>query len=115
MANIVVLVTAAAAGKSERTGRHSARNAKDDDDDDDDKCECEYECECEFIAARISVAEIQSPISVRIESDFVAVVVALFACAVDSADLLPPKAGFGCNADDADAAEEEEADEAEDE
>ena len=83
----VVFVTADAAGKSERTGRHSVRNAKDEDADDDDKCKCD--CECEFIAARTSAAEIQSPISVRIESDFV-VVVALFSFAVGSADLPPP-------------------------
>ncbi len=82
-------MTADAAGKSERTGRHSVRNAKDEDADDDEKCECDCECECEFIAARISAAEIQSPISVRIESDFV-VVVALFSFAVGSADLPPP-------------------------
>ncbi len=79
---------------SARTGRRSVRKDDDDDDEDDDNDD-QLECECEYIADRISSVENQSPISVRIESCFVA---ALYALAeVDNADSpKPPKAAFEC-------------------
>ncbi len=83
---------------SERTGRRRLR--KEDDEEEDDEDDDKFECECECIADRISSVENQSPISVQIESCFVA---ALFAFAVvDNADLLmPPKGAFECTEEEA--------------